>query len=304
MEKETYRMVVCLKVIHQLCSERGFDPLKKTMDPEYLVKMVNPSDEYAMEMALLLKERIQERGSRAEIVALSIAQADDEGVLKLCLAKGADRALRVWEEGFETLSGMAMAYLLSAAIRRIWGDLILCGKKTLDRNGNEVGGYLAEFLQFPQVSGVTSINLSENGNRFVCRRRIERLGWDLIETSTPVVLTVERGENEPRYPNLSSILNWLGKEIETLDRTSIGIEANRLEEWNSVVQIKEWSRPKPKKVFTPKNDLPPEERIRLAMTGGMDKKKTNYLQGETKEIVSQVFDLLLKQKFFKEGGER
>lgn len=304
MEKETFRIVVCLKVIHQLCSERGFDPVKRTMDPEYLVRMVNPSDEYAMEMALLLKEGIQERGARAEIFGLSIAQADDEGTLKRCLAMGADRAFRVWEEGFGTLSGMAMAYLLSAGIRRIGGDLILCGKKAVDMNGNEVGGYLAEFLQFPQVSGVTSIDLSEKGDGLVCRRRVERLGWDLVETSIPVVLTVERGENEPRYPNLYSILHWLEKEVEVLDMTSLGVEANRLGEWNSVVQITEWSRPKPKKVFTPKSDLPPEERIRLAMTGGMDKKKTNFLQGETKEIASQVVGLLLKQKFFKKGGEK
>ena len=303
MEKETFRMVVCLKVIHELCSERGFDPLKRTMDPEYLIRRINPSDEFSMEMALLLKEGMQKKGARTEIVALSIAQAEDEGLLKRCLAMGADRAFRIWDEGFETLGGMALAYLLSAGIRRIRGDLVFCGKKAVDRNGNEVGGYLAEFLQFPQISGVTAVDISGKGNGFVCRRKVERLGWDLVETSIPVVLTVERGENEPRYPNVYSILNWLGKEIEILDRASIGVEANQLEEWNSVVQIKEWSRPKPKKVFTPKSNLPPEERIRLAMTGGMDKKKTIFLQGETKGMVSQMVDLLVKQKFIKEGGK-
>lgn len=303
MEKETFRMVVCLKVIHELCSERGFDPLKRTIDPEYLIRRINPSDEFSMEMSLLLKEEKQKRGGRAEVVALSIAQAEDEGLLKRCLAMGADRAFRIWDEGFETLSGMALAYLLSAGIRRIGGNLIFCGKKAMDRNGNEVGGYLAESLQFPQISGVTAIDISEQGDGFVCRRKIERLGWDLVETSAPVVLTVERGENDPRYPNIYSILNWLEKEIKILDLASIGVEANQLEEWNSVVQIKEWSRPKPKKVFTPKSNLPPEERIRLAMTGGMDKKKTIFLQGETKGMVSQMVDLLVKQKFIKEGGK-
>ena len=297
-------MVVCLKVIHELCSERGFDPLKKTVDPEYLIRRVNPSDEFSMEMALLLKEGMQKRGARVEIVALSIAQAEDEGHLRRCLAMGADRAFRIWEEGFKAFSGMALAYLISAGIRRIGGDLVFCGKKAVDRNGNEVGGYLAEFLQFPQISGVTAVEPSEKGNGFVCRSRVERLGWDLVETSIPVVLTVERGENEPRYPNVYSILNWLGKEIEILDRASIGVDANQLEEWNSAVQIREWSRPKPKKVFTPKSNLPPEERIRLAMTGGMDKKKTNFWQGETKGMVSQMVDLLVKQKFIKGGGEK
>lgn len=303
MEKETFRMVVCLKVIHELCSERGFDPSKRTIDPEYLIRRINPSDELSMEMAIHLKEGLQKRGARAEIIGLSIAQAEDEGLLKRCLAMGADRAFRIWEEGFETLNGMALAYLLSAVIRRIGGDLVFCGKKAVDRNGNEVGGYLAEFLRFPQIVGVTSINISEKGNGLICQRKVERVGWDLVETSVPGVLTVERGENEPRYPNVYSILNWLGREIEILDRVSIGVETNQLEELDSLVQIKEWSRPKPKRVFTPKSDLPPEERIRLAMTGGMDKKKTIFLQGETKGMVSQMVDLLVKQKFIKEGGK-
>lgn len=299
MKEETFKMVVCLKVIQELCSGRGFDPLKKIMDPEYLIRRINPADEFSMEMALHLKEGMQKRGAEAEIVALSIAQTEDEVLLKRCLAMGADRAFRIWEEGFETLDGMALAYLLSAGIRRIGGDLIFCGKKAVDSNGNEVGGFLAEFLQLPQISGVTAVDLSEKGNGFVCRRRVERLGWDLVHAFIPVVLTVERGENEPRYPNVYSILNWLRKEITILDWASIGVDSNELQRWESVVEIKELSRPKPQKVFTPKSNLPPEERMKQAVTGGLGKKQTDLLTGDPKRIVSQVVDLLVQHKFLK-----
>jgi len=304
MEKKEFKIVVCLKVIHQLYSERGFDGIKRTIDPEYLVKMVNPADEYALEMALLLKERIEERRGHAEIFVLSIAPNSDEEILRRALAMGADSAFRIWEEGFETLNAMALAYLLSVTISRVGGDLIFCGKKSSDMNGNEVGGYLAEFLHLPQVSEVTSLNMSQEGDRMICRRKMERWGWDLVETSTPVVLTVERGENEPRYPNLFSILNWLEKEVKILDTASLGIDKNRLKEWDSLVRVIEWNRPKPKKVFTPKSDLPPEERIRLALTGGIEQKKAKFLLGEAREIVSQVVDLLLRQKILKTGGEK
>jgi len=304
MEKKEFKIVVCLKVIHLLCSERGFDRIKRTIDPEYLVKMVNPADEYALEMALLLKERIEERGDHAEIFVLSIAPDGDEEILRRALAMGADSAFRIWEEGFETLNATAVACLLSVTISRIGGDLIFCGKRSSDMNGNEVGGYLAEFLHLPQVSEVTSLDISQEGDRMICRRKMERWGWDLVETSWPVVLTVERGGNEPRYPNLFSILSWLGKEVKTLDTAYLGIDKDRLKEWDSLVRVIEWNRPKPKKVFTPKSDLPPEERIRLVLTGGIDQKKAVLLQGEAREIVSQVVDLLLRQKILKTGGER
>jgi hypothetical protein len=35
----------------------------------------------------------------------------------------------------------------------------------------------------------------------------------------------------------------------------------------------------------------------------METKKTSFLQGETEGMVSQMIDLLVKQKFIKEGGE-
>jgi electron transfer flavoprotein beta subunit len=296
-EKKMIKIVVCLKVAHQLCSERGFDAVKKRVDPDCLVRVVNPADEYALETALLLKERME-----TEIITVSISPPADEEILRRCFAMGIDHAYRVWDEGFDTLNAMAIAYLLSVCIRRIGGDLILCGKKAIDVNGNEVGGYLAEFLSLPQIPEVAAIDVSKGSNRFICRRRVERMGWDLVETSLPVVLTVDRGENEPRYPNIFSVLTWLGKEIHVLDKTSLEIDTARLEEWNSMVRVLDWSRPKPKKVFTPKSDLPPEERIKLALTGGLDQKSAKILSGDTKEAVSQVVDLLIKQKFFRIDG--
>jgi electron transfer flavoprotein alpha/beta subunit len=110
---------------------------------------------------------------------------------------------------------------------------------------------------------------------------------------------VERGENEPRYPNLYSILDWLEKKIEVFDMISLGVDVNRLGDLKLAVQATELTRPRPKKMFTPKSDLPPEERIRLAMTGGMEKKKATFLQGDAKKIAAQVIDLLFKQKFLK-----
>lgn len=292
------KIIVCLKVVNQLCSERGFDAVKRTIDPDCIVKMVNPADEYALEMAVHLKER-----EEAEVIALSIAPEDDEKLLRFCFAMGADRAYRIWEDGFDRLNGAAIAYLLSLAIRRLQGNLVLCGRRSADANGNEVGGYLAEFLTFPEVSGVTSIEAFEGRDKVICRRRIERKGWDLIETAIPAVLRVDRGEREPRYPNIFSILAWSEREIHLFNQVSLEANSLYLEECNSLTRVLEWIRPKPKKVFTPKSNLPPEERIKLVLSGGMDKKKAEFIRGETREIVSQMVDLLAKQKCFKPEGE-
>ncbi len=299
MEKTGLRIVVCMKVIHQLISERGFDALKRTLDSEGMVRAVNPADECALETALTVKEKIEKRGALAEICALSAIPEDDEAILRHALAMGADRTFRVWGKGFEDLNAVAVAYVLSMAIRKIHGNLIFCGTRSGDTNGNEMGAYLAEFLSLPHVSDVTSADLSTEGDKIICRRWEKRLGWDLVETPLSALLTVERGENEPRYPNVYSILDWLEKKIELFDTDSLEIDSNRMEDLKRTIQTAEWSRPKPKKVFTPKSDLPPEERIKLALTGGMESKKATFVRGDPKQVSDQVIHLLTKQKFVK-----
>jgi electron transfer flavoprotein beta subunit len=293
--KDTLKMVVCLKVIRQLSADRGFDAVTRVVNPESLVTMLNPEDEYALEMALSLKEKI----GNVEIVAISLSPAEDEVVLRRYLAMGVDHAIRLWDEGFDALNGQAKAFLLSEGIRRVEPDLVFCGRKALDTNGNETGGYLAEFLHLPHLSGVTSVEISREGGGLTCRRQVESIGCELVETSWPVLLSVETGDDEPRYPDLFSTLLWLEKKIETFDKASLKIDETRLDEWNSAVRFLDWNRPKPEKVFTPKDELPPEERMRLIVSGGMDKKKTEFIEGETKAVASQLVDLLARKKLFK-----
>jgi electron transfer flavoprotein beta subunit len=298
-ETKSVQIIVCCRVIRLLCEERGFDPVKGSVDPDFLVRMVNPTDEHALEMALLLRGRM-----KAEITVLSVAPPEDEEILRRSLAMGADRACRIWDGGFEALRASATAYVLAAVIRRLQGDLILCGQKAMDTNEMELGGYLAEFLSLPQISGVTALEVAEERDLLICRRRAERMGWDLVKTPTPVVVTTERGENEPRYPTIFSILDWLEKEIPVLNRASLGIDEEILKDWNKMIKVLAWTRPKPKRIFTPPSDLAPEERIRLALTGGLSTKKAKLLTGEAREIVPQLIDVLIKQKFFRGNGEK
>lgn len=298
MDRGILKIAVSLKVIGQLCTERGFDAVRRIIDPDCLIKMINPADLYALEMALLIKEKIQERIGGVEVFAYSLSSAEDEGILRHHLAMGADQAFRIWDEGFDTLGGLARAYLLSKGIQQINPDLILCGKNIFDVNEYELGGYLAEFLHIPQIFGVISADICQKGMGLICRRKVERLGWELVETSLPVVLTVEPGESEPRYPNLFSIVNWLEKEIKVLNGASLGIDSSEMADLNSYVRVLDWSHPRPDKIFAPGSELPPEERMRLAMTAGVVKKKTEFLQGGAEEVTSKLVDILIKQKFF------
>jgi electron transfer flavoprotein beta subunit len=298
-ETKSVQIIVCCRVIGVLCEERGFDPAKGSVDQDFVVRMVNPTDEQALEMALLLRERM-----KAEITALSVAPPEDEEILRRAFAMGVDRACRLWDGGFDALSASAAAYVFAAGIRRLKGDLILCGQRAMDTNESELGGYLAELLSLPGISGVTALEVEEKNGPLICRRRAERMGWDLVRTPIPAVVTVERGENEPRYPTIFSILDWLEREIPVLDRASLGIDEEVLKGWNTMVKILGWNRPKPKRIFTPPSDLAPEERIRLALTGGLSTKKAKLLTGDAKEIVPQLIDVLVKQKFFQGNGEK
>src|SRR6201994_2551644 len=75
------------------------------------VKMsINPFDEIALEEAL----RIKERGSNAEVIAVSLGVADTQQQLRTALAMGADRAILVQHDTAVEPLAAAQAFLAIA----------------------------------------------------------------------------------------------------------------------------------------------------------------------------------------------
>jgi electron transfer flavoprotein beta subunit len=100
----------------------------------------------------------------------------------------------------------------------------------------QTGPALATFLGIPFVTVVTGIDFSDDFQNVKIIRQVEG-GSELHEFPLPLLLTCQKGLNEPRLPSLKGIMAAKKKEVLTLsanelDLGMINISNNRVTEKN------------------------------------------------------------------------
>ncbi len=178
----------------------------QSIDPDGVKFVVSPYDEFAIEAALRLKEAAGE----GEVTALTLGDAQAQDALRSALAMGADRAVLL--EGEVTPDGLATARALAAEIEAADAPLVLLGVKAADDDQQQVGPMLAILLGRPCATAVSSFEL--NGDKVTCRREVEG-GTEVVELPLPAVVTITKGEFEPRYASLKGIMAAKRKPLET-----------------------------------------------------------------------------------------
>jgi electron transfer flavoprotein beta subunit len=82
-------------------------------------------------------------------------------------------------------------------------DLVLTGKETINYNGSQVGGMLAEALDLPFISLATKLDVTNN----VARLEREIVGGvQVVEATLPLVVSCAKGMAEQRIPNMRGIM--------------------------------------------------------------------------------------------------
>jgi electron transfer flavoprotein beta subunit len=203
-------IVVCVKRVPDTAEEE----LAVSKDGKGIVDRdlsfaCNESDLYAVEAALLIKEK-----DGGEVVLVTVGPEDSEEILRMELAKGADRAVHVIVED-KVLDAHAVAATLAAAIRGLTYDLILAGSWASDTGGAQVGGTLAEMRGIPHASLVTSLEVDQNKVRV--GRELEGGQIERLEIDLPEVLLVQTGLNKPRYASILGIRKAGAKEIREVE---------------------------------------------------------------------------------------
>jgi electron transfer flavoprotein beta subunit len=168
---------------------------------------MNPLDRKALEAALQLREK-----EGGEVITLSMAPPSAMSVLREGLAMGADLSIFLTDSAFAGSDALATSCIMGTAIRKLAPyDLILCGDQTLDGSTGLVSAQIAEFLGIPNLMHVSAIEVQKRGV-FHVRSQIEH-GFMLAEIKAPLVLSVAKEVNEPRYITLMNILEGEKKEI-------------------------------------------------------------------------------------------
>ena len=125
---------------------------------------------------------------------------------------GADDAVHICDPSLTKPGPFTSATVLAKAIQEEGFDIIFCGKQAIDDDMAQVQSILAEMLGIPQVNVVAAFEISGNGEKAVLRRRVEG-GDEKVEAQLPVLVSCEKGLNEPRYASLPGIMKAKKKEI-------------------------------------------------------------------------------------------
>jgi electron transfer flavoprotein beta subunit len=211
-------IIVCVKRVPETAdADISIDNTGRDIEREGLVFEINEWDNYAVEEAILLKEKY---GGSVTVISLGPEEANE--TLRRALAMGADRALRITDPAFEGSDGYAVARALGQAIQPLSYDLILTGVQTEDDGNAQVGPTLAQMLGIPHAAVVNQIETIENG-RVKVRRELEGGLEEVLELEIPAVLTIQTGINEPRYVSIMGIRRVARLEIEVLDLAKLGL---------------------------------------------------------------------------------
>jgi len=191
------KIMVCMKQVPQKDA-----PLKLneagTWIREDVSYEVNEPDAYALEEALRQKEK-----HGGEVVVITAGPARAQQVLREALAKGADRAIHLEDNGFVALDAFNTSRAFAAAIKDEQFDLIFTGLQSDDYGFAQTGVILAELLGWPHATIIMQIEKTEAGIKV--KRELEAGFFQFVDMPLPAVLTIQSGINKLRYATLIGI---------------------------------------------------------------------------------------------------
>jgi electron transfer flavoprotein beta subunit len=257
------------------------------------VTLINPSDRAALEVALVLRSRRPD--SRVEV--FSVCDTRQEGALHFALARGADAAERLVPHAHLT-GPPYTALLLASRLADQDFDLVCCGDETLDSSSAMVGPLIAELLKLPQVTGISKVRECSEGKLRV-ERSLDRGHRELVEMELPGVATFKVEAAEPHYVSWRKLELVRHREIPAR-RLDLELSKSRLPKWPDS-EKKVPPRARVKKNFMPDTHLPPAERLKMIMAGGMAPQPSSpnspILDGDPDYLAEQLFRFLKHHEF-------
>src|SRR5579863_5435535 len=164
------KILVAVKQVAALDEDFEIRPDGKDVEAEFLLRDLNEWDDFSLEEAMRIKEASPD--SPVEVVVVSIGPEEAEETLRKCLAKGADRAIRVWDSALEGADPIAIARVLAAVARREAPDLLLAGAQSSDHAHAATGTATAALLDWPHAAVLTQLTYAAGARSARFRREL------------------------------------------------------------------------------------------------------------------------------------
>jgi electron transfer flavoprotein beta subunit len=211
------RIVVTVKLVPDLNAEKRIDPATKRLVRTGMETVLNPYDEYALEAALQLKEKL---GAETTVTVLSMVSESSKETLRKALAMGADDAYVLSDDALAGSDVAVTAAALARALQKIGFDLVVCGGLADDGSTGGVPGGIAEHLGVP---GLTNARHLEVADGAITAQRETDTGYQVVTCPTPALVSVTMAVGEPRYASLKGIMGAKKKSLTLLSAAEVGL---------------------------------------------------------------------------------
>lgn len=212
------RIICPVKRVPDTAADKHVDPADHTVDRGRSDPVLNANDEWAIEEAL----RISERVDGTEIIALCMGPDEAQTTVRKSLSYGLDGAIQVTDPALAGSDALATARVLAAALADDPFDLVIMGNQSSDARTMLVPAMLAEFLGVPALTYASQLDV--DGTTFTAHRETAG-GHVVVRAEGPLVVSVVEAINEPRYPTFKGIMAAKKRPLDQRDLTAVGVDA-------------------------------------------------------------------------------
>lgn len=225
-------IVACIKQVPDTKIIK-MNPKTNTMDRSSAPAILNPYDSHAVEEAVRLRKRY---GGKVSVLTMGPPPAVK--AIRKCIEIGADEGYMITDRAFAGADTLATSYALTKALEKIAEinpiDLIICGKMTIDGDTGQVGPGIARRLDMPPLTSVNKVvEVNPLEGYAIVHRKLED-GYEVIRSTLPCLLSVEKDINEVPYSSLPNMLRaaryqphiWAVSDLGDIDKTQLGLKGS------------------------------------------------------------------------------
>ena len=249
------KICVLVKQVPDKNDEIKLNQDQLSVNKENFNLVTNESDNYAIEEALLIKEKLQ-----AEVVVCSFGKESAAQVIKEGLSKGADKGILIENDSDNEYDILNASKIFKKVLIEENFDLILSGLQSDDIGNGQLGVLLSEHLNFSHASLVMETNISDT-DIIKVKRELENGWFQWSELDLPASLTIQSGINNPRYASLRGIMMMKKKPIKTIKLSEMEVNTKK------IINLKS--------MYTPQKT-----------------KETQKIEGSIDEVVDKVYEVL------------